>query len=293
MRKAVFKIERVDIAIIGTGPAGLEAALTAKNRNKSVLIFGSKNLSMKLAKAEQINNYLGFPAISGAKLAEHFEEHLKDRGLEITDKKVTLIFAAGDYFSIQADNDLYEAKTVILATGVVPAKTLPGETDYLGRGVSYCATCDAALYKGKTAVVVGYSKKEEAEAEFMTEYAAKTYYIPIYKDEVNLSDKVEVIRSKPVSVSGGMKVDALVTEDGEIKTDGIFILRDSIAPTQLLAGLEMEGSHVKTNLKMETNIEGCFVAGDIAGTPYQYIKAAGQGNVAALSAVDFISKSGR
>lgn len=75
--------------------------------------------------------------------------------------------------------------------------------------------------------------------------------------------------------------------------DGIFILRDSIAPTQLLAGLEMEGSHVKTNLKMETNIEGCFVAGDIAGTPYQYIKAAGQGNVAALSAVDFISKSGR
>ncbi len=286
----MVKIERVDIAIIGTGPAGLEAAITAKVRNKSVLLFGTKDLSMKLAKAEQINNYLGFPHISGADLAKHFDEHLKDHGIGIIEKKVTLIFPVGDYFSIQAENDIYEARTIILATGVVPAKTFPGEENFLGRGVSYCATCDAALYKGKTAVIVGFSKKEESEAEFMTEFAAKTYYIPIYKDEVNLSDKIEVIRERPVEIKGGMKVDTLVTESGEIKTDGVFILRESIAPSQLVSGLEMEGNHVKTDLQMKTNIPGCFVAGDIAGTPYQYIKAAGQGNIAALSAVDYLTK---
>ena len=248
---------------------------------------------MKLSKAEQINNFLGFPHIKGSVLASHFEEHLKDMEIEITEKKVTLIFPAGDYFSIQAENDIYEAKSVILATGVVPAKTFPGEEEFLGRGVSYCATCDAALYKGKTAVIVGFSKKEESEAEFMTEFAEKTYYIPMYKEATELSDKVEVIKDRPVSIKGGMKVDTLVTEGGEIKTDGVFILRDSIAPGQLISGLEMDGSHVRTDLQMKTNIPGCFVAGDIAGTPYQYIKAAGQGNTAALSAVEYLSKLGK
>ena len=284
----MVKIDRVDIAIIGTGPAGLEAAITSKIRNKTVLLFGTKNLSTKLAKAEKINNYLGFPQISGGDLAGHFEKHLKDSGIEITEKKVTLIFSAGDYFSIQADNDIFEARSLILATGVAPAKTYPGEEQFLGRGVSYCATCDAALYKGKTAVVIGFSKKEESEAEFMSEFAAKTYYIPVYKEETELSDKIEVIKDRPVSIEGGLKVNKLRTEGGEIETDGVFILRDSIAPSQLVSGLEMDGNHVKTDLKMKTNIPGCFVAGDIAGTPYQYIKAAGQGNIAALSAVEYL-----
>ena len=281
-------MERYDIAIVGTGPAGLEAAITAKIRNKKIILFGSAALSEKVQKAHLIKNYLGLPEAGGADLQKAFLDHLSQMEIAITDEKVTLIYPMGDYFSIQSSGDMYEASTVILGAGMVPGKTYPGEETYLGRGVSYCATCDAPLYREKTVAIVGFTPKEEAEADFMAEYAGKVYYFPMYKDEVHVREGIEVIREKPVSVEGGMKVEKLITTGSAYDLDGVFFLRESVSPGQLVPGLEMDEGHVKVDRSMKTNIPGCFACGDITGQPYQYIKAAGEGNVAALSAVSYL-----
>ena len=279
-----------DIAIIGTGPAGLEAAITAKVRNMNIIVFGSKKSSGKVFKAHTILNYLGLPEIPGDRMAKTFLDHAASMGVEITEEQITAVYAMGDTFALQGAVNMYEAKTVILATGVVAAKPYPNEDRLLGRGVSYCATCDAALYKGKTAVVIGSSAKEEPEADFMSEYAAKTYYIPLYKEEVHCRPEVEVLHVTPVDVLGENKVEKLLTKEGEIETDGVFILREAVAPGQLVPGLETEGPHVVVDIHMAASIPGCYAAGDIAGKPYQYIKAAGQGNTAALSAITYMQQ---
>lgn len=281
-------MERYDIAIIGTGPAGLSAAITAKIRNKKILLIGNPNFSDKVQKAHQIQNYLGLPAISGKDLAKAFENHINSMDITITDGKVNAVYPMGSYFGLQVSQDIYEAETVIVATGIVTGKVFKGENELLGRGVSYCATCDAPLYRNKTVAVIGYSPKEESEAEFLAEVCEKVLYIPIYKEETKLSDKVTVINEKPTAVIGENKVKSLQTEKNNYEVDGIFILRDSIPPSQLVSGLEIKDNHIVVNLQMETNIKGCFACGDIVGKPYQYIKAAGQGNIAGLSAVAYL-----
>lgn len=288
------KMERYDIAIIGTGPGGLEAAITAKIRNKNILLIGNKNLSLKVEKAHTIKNYLGIPDAAGEDLTVRFKKHLADMEIEITEDKISSVYAMGDYFALQGADVMYEAETVILATGVVLGTPYPGENEYLGKGVSYCATCDAPLYRGKTAAVLGFSPKEEAEAAFLGEVCEKVYYFPQYKEPVELSkDNIEICMDKPKEIKGEMTVNTLVTEGGEVSVDGVFILRESVAPSQLVPGLLTEDNHVKVNRKLETSIPGCFACGDITGTPYQYIKAAGEGNVAALSAVAYLDEKKR
>lgn len=286
-------MERYDIAIIGTGPAGLSAAITAKIRNKKILLFGSKDLSIKVQKAHTIYNYLGLPAVAGDQLGEAFENHLKSMDIEITEDKINAVYAMGAYYAIQGTKENYEAESVILATGVNAGKPYPGEVELLGRGVSYCATCDAPLYKGKSAAIIGYSPKEESEAEFMAEVASEVLYFPMYKDEVKLPDSIQVIHEKPVSVEGSMKVDRLVTDSNSYEVDGVFFLRESVSPAQLVPGLKMDGNHIEVSRKMETNLAGCYACGDVTGVPYQYIKSAGEGNVAALSAVGYIDQKKR
>ena len=282
-------MERYDIAIIGTGPGGLEAAITAKVRNKNVLLLGSKTSSLKVEKAHAILNYLGLPNIKGEDLQTTFLNHLKEMNVEITDDRAIAIYPLGDYFGIQSRDGMYEASSIILATGVVMAKAYPGENEFLGRGVSYCATCDAALYKDKVTAIIGSSSKEEDEANFMLEYASKVLYFPLYTEEVNVKEGVEVIRETPKEIIGDLKVTTLKTDQNEYTVDGVFILREAVSPGQLLSGLQTEGPHVVVDINMNTNIPGVFACGDIAGTPYQYIKAAGQGNVAALSAVNYLT----
>ncbi len=152
-------MERYDIAIIGTGPAGVSAALTATNRNKRIVLLGSRQMSEKVAKAHEIRNYPGLPFVKGADLAAAYRDQLDRAGIPVTEKRIGAVYAMGDYFALQAGEDMLEARTVILATGVVSAKPLPGEEALLGRGVSYCATCDAPLYRGRTAAVIGYSSR--------------------------------------------------------------------------------------------------------------------------------------
>lgn len=282
---------RYDIAIIGTGPAGLEAAITAKVRNKNILLLGTKALSSKIESAHTIQNYLGLPEVSGEAMQQQFCKHLEAMGISITEDRANTVYAMGEYFAIQGHVDMYEADSVILACGMSVAKPFSGELENLGKGVSYCATCDAALYRGKRAIVIGYTKDEEKEADFLAEMAAEVIYIPTYEDETSLSSKVKVMKGiKPVHIDKVDKKMVLTCDNGCIDADGIFILRESVAPSQLVPGLEIEENHVAVDRKMKTNLAGLFACGDITGAPYQYIKAAGEGNVAALSAVSYLAE---
>ncbi len=282
--------DRIDIAIIGSGPAGVSAALNASIRKKTFKIFGSKEISQKLVKAHKVNNYLGFYGKSGLEIRDEFAKHLESMDIDITEDKINNIYSMGDYFALMGTNNNYEAKTVILATGVNFGKPLKGEEEFLGRGVGYCATCDAPLYKDKVVTIIAYNKHEESEANFIAQVASKVYYIPMYKEEVEVDSSIEVIKDTPVEIVGEKFVEKLVLKDREIETDGIFILRDSISPGQLVPGLQLDGNHIDVDRKMSTNLKGCFAAGDIVGTPYQYIKAAGEGNIAALSAVSYLDE---
>lgn len=286
-------MKRYDIAIIGTGPAGVSAAITAKIRSKSTLLLGTAELSRNIRKASLIQNYPGLPSITGVQLQEALKKHLEAMEIEITEDRATLVMPMGDYFMLQTPTEIYEASSVIVATGMAVGKPYPGEEEFLGRGVSCCATCDAPLYRGKTVAVVSFSSDEESEADFMAEYAEKVYYFPMYKGDVHVAKKVEVVREIPTEIVGDIKVSALRTREGEYALDGVFILRGSVAPTQLIPGLEMDGEHVKVNRGMATNVPGCFACGDAAGRPYQYVKAAGEGNVAALSAVAYLDAEKR
>lgn len=208
--------------------------------------------------------------------------------IKITEEKINNIYSMGEYYALMANDKIYEATAVILATGVNFGKPLKGEEQFLGKGVGYCATCDAPLYKDKIITIIAYNKHDEDEANFMGTIASKVYYIPMYKEDVEVDDSIEVVFDIPKEIHGDNRVEKLILKNSEIITDGIFILRDSVSPGQLVPGLEMDGNSVKVDRKMQSNLKGCFAAGDIVGTPYQYIKAAGEGNIAALSAVSYI-----
>ncbi|MCJ7688073.1 MAG: NAD(P)/FAD-dependent oxidoreductase, partial [Clostridiaceae bacterium] len=211
-------------------------------------------------------------------------------GISIIPERINNVYAMGEYFALMVNDKIYEAKSIILATGVEYSKPLKGEEKFLGSGVGYCATCDAPLYKGKTVVIVGYNKESEEETNYVSELTSKTYYIPMYKGEYNLNPSVEIIKHKPVEIVGDDRVTKIILDQGEIITDGVFMLRDSLSPDQLVPGLQIEDGHIKVDRNMKTNIEGCYAAGDCVGKPYQYIKAAGEGLVAAMGAVSYLDK---
>lgn len=284
-------MERYDVAIIGTGPAGLEAAITAKIRNKNILLLGNKGLSTKVEKAHTVKNYLGLPEISGQEMQAKFLEHLKTLEIGITEDKANTVYAMGDYFAIQGHSDMYEANTVILACGMSVAKPFPGELENLGKRVSYCATCDAMLYKGKQTIVIAYTKEEEKEANFLAEVAGEVLYLPMYQGDFSLDERVKIIKGIiPTGIERRDDRIILKHGNGSLEADGLFILRESVTPSQLVPGLEIENNHVAVDRNLKTNIPGLFACGDITGAPYQYIKAAGEGNVAALSAVNYLSQ---
>ena len=332
-------MDTYDIAIIGTGPAGVSAAITATIRNKKIILFGSRELSDKIRKAHLIQNYPGFPECSGEDLCNAFAAHLEKMGIEITEEKINAVYPMGETFALQTmKNEMHQARSVILASGMVQGKLLPGEEELVGRGVSYCATCDAPLYRGRSVAVIGYSPEAEEEVNFLSEVASEVLYFPVYRDEPKVLESVKVVRQIPQAIlnkeaaeeafslaqadpakssakdlasgetlsaaSEALSVDALhpgqlalnpgqlavQTAEGAYPADGIFVLRSSVPAKQLIPGIEMDGEHVKVNLQMETSVPGCFACGDITGKPYQYVKAAGQGNVAALSAVSYLDQ---
>lgn len=280
--------ERYDIAIVGSGPAGITAAINATIRNKKIIVFGYENLSNKLYLAPKIDNYVGYPGISGKDLTQKFKEHLDEMNIEITYERVDNIYAMGDYYALIAGDKTYESTALILATGVQFGKPFKGESEFLGRGVGYCATCDAPLYKDKIVTIIGYNKESVEEANYVSELASKVYFIPMLKDDYKLNSNIQIIKDKPVEIIGENVVKKIVLKNSELECDGVFILRDSISPDQLVPGLLVEDAHIKVNRNMETNLKGCYAAGDSTGKPYQYLKAMGEGQVAALNAVSYV-----
>ena len=231
--------------------------------------------------------------MSVAEITEQFDSHIKSMDIKITNERINNIYSMGDYFALMANDKTYEALTVILATGVNFGKPFEGEERLLGKGVGYCATCDAPLYKNKVVTIIAYNKKEESEANFVASIASKVYYIPMYNENIELDPKIEVIKGIPIKIEGQNKVEKLILKDREIETEGLFILRESVSPGQLVPGLKVTENHVEVDRLMKTNLNGCFAAGDIVGMPYQYIKAAGEGNIAALSAVSYLDRFNR
>lgn len=286
-------MKRYDIAIIGSGPAGLSAAINGKIRNKDIIVFGSKDLSPKVVKASKINNYLGFDNVTGEQLKDSFKKHIDSMGITIVNERINNVYAMGEYFALMVNEKVYEATTVILATGIEYTKPFKGEEGLIGKGVGYCATCDAPLYRGKTVTIIGYNAEAEEDANYVSELASKLYYIPMYKSELKLNPSIEIIRDTPVEIIGTDRVESLILKNNKIDTDGIFVLRDSISPGQLVPGLKIEDNHIYVDRLMNTNIPGCFAAGDCIGRPYQYIKAAGEGLIAALSAASYLDNKRR
>lgn len=279
----------LDIAIIGSGPAALSAAVNARQRNKSVCVFGRSLDSSLLFAAEKVDNYLGLPEMSGEEMLNEFYAHAVKQGVEFRECRISQILSMGDRFMVNADNEFIQAKTLILAIGMSKSRGIAGEMDYLGKGVSYCATCDGMLYRNKTVIVVGENEEGEAEANFLADVCASVTYIPLYQPVMNLKENVQVKEGKPKAVLGeNGKVSSLEMDGETLSCDGIFFAKNSTPPESLLFGLQTDGKNIIVNRSMATNLPGVFAAGDCTGTPYQIAKAVGEGLVAALSAAAYI-----
>ncbi len=278
-----------DIAIIGGGPAGLSAALTARARNKTVALFEPRGFSPKLSKAHQIDNYLGLPSLSGKELMEAFVKQVQSRQPDIIEEKVVNIFP-GDEFTIMTGQNTYRAGAVIITTGAPSGQQYPGESELLGRGVSYCATCDGMFFKGKKVAVIASLPESEEETEFLADICTEVLYIPLYKGEYPKKANLRIIKSTPLAIIGQDSVQEIETGNGREQVDGVFIFRDSEPLESILPTLELSEKLIKVDIDMKSSIPGVFAAGDCTGRPWQINRAAGQGQVAALSAVAFLAQ---
>ena len=263
-----------DIIIIGSGPAGLSAAITARIRGKSVLVVSNDRTKAGLYKAKSIENYPGIPAITGAELSDKLYDHAAVMGAKFAIGRVSTILRVGSIFNVGYGMETATAKCLILATGIMQSSEFPGEQKLLGRGVSYCATCDGMLYRGKRVCVVCLSDDAEAEAEYLT----------------SIGCLVTKIKSNKIAVNGDDRVSSITADNEEIPCDGVFILRKTILPATLIPGLNTQDNRISVDQKMQTNLPAIFAAGDCTGTPHQIAKAVGEGQVAVLSATDLLDK---
>ena len=269
-----------DIAIIGAGPAGYSAAITARKRDKSVVVIGQN--AGWLSRAEHIANYPGLPDISGRGLLTAMANQAQALGAELRPGVVHQIVSMGSSFALSLGADFIEAKRVILCTGARQPKLLPGENELLGRGVSYCGTCDGMLYRGKRVAVVAQGPEAVSEANFLAGLCSEVVYFGA-KDDA-LDPKIIVSSQKPEAILGETTVSGLKAGGEELPFDGIFIFREAAALSTLLPGLEMDGAFIRVDRQMKTNLPGVFAAGDCTGLPLQVAKAVGEGCVAAISA---------
>lgn len=279
----------LDIAIIGCGPAGLSAAINGRARAKEIKVFGTKLCSPALHKAHRIDNYLGIPEIKGEEIRQLFLKHAQQMGIVPDTSTITAIYPMGDYFELQLRQENIQAKTLVITTGVSVAKPLPGEEDYIGRGVSYCATCDGNFYKNKKVAVIADNPEGEEEVNFLADLAAQTWFIPMYQGDYNVKKNVRILEDRPVGVAGGMRLEKVLLKSGtELSVDGCFMHKEQLPAARIVPGLELEDNHIKVDRNMATNIPGLFAAGDVTGRPYQLAKAVGEGQVASLSAVRYL-----
>ncbi len=306
--------KQYSLIIVGGGPAGLAASIYASRYKIDHLIFAA-NPGGTIALAHKVENYPGFPSLSGAELAQKLIKHAKSLGGQINIQEVNKIEKENEAFTITTGQDeQYSAQTLILATGTQRRQlNIPGENKYLGKGVSYCATCDAAFYENKTAVVVGGANAACSSALYLADIAAKVYLVyrrdelralPVWVEKAKKHPDIEIIYEANLKEiigdeSGvtGVKLDSEYQGKKTLAADGVFIEIGGIPQIKLAQslGIELdEDNFIKTNKKMATNITGAFSAGDANSWQkhcQQAITAAAEGAMAAMSVYEYLQES--
>lgn len=262
-----------DVLVIGGGPGGLSAALQVRARGKTVLVVSNPLAENPLWKSERVENYLGLPGVTGAELLTAMENHAKADGVEFMTGKALSAALMAECWYVSVGSDVRQAPAVVLAAGIARGRKFPGEEAFLGRGVSYCATCDGMLYRSKPVAVLGYSETARQEAEFLQGIGCAVRYFE---------------KPRSCEISGGDTVER-VTCDGETaEAAGVFILRPTMAPTDLFPGIGVENGYVTVDRRMATTLPGVFAAGDCTGGPLQVSKAVGEGLIAGQSAAAYV-----
>ena len=295
---------KTDLLIIGSGPAGLQAAIHASRRKVKVMVVGKiSGSSLKKAKVE---NYCCMDLFSNGKdLLERGRRQCENFGVVFIEEDVLKVENKEDksFYVEIANGKKIEARAIIIATGVTVAKLgVPGENKYHGKGVSYCVDCDAGFFKDKTVAVIGNGSAAISGAMFLTLYAKDVYLIAKYLD-INENLKSQINSSKIVQINNQWveailgtenKVTNLILENDEkLEVDGIFIELGAKGAVELFNPLGVildkeKFSYIDVNKKQETNISGIFAAGDICGQPFQLAKAVGEGCVAGISASNYL-----
>ena len=302
--------EMYDIAILGGGPSGMTAGIYSARYSRKTIIIGEE-VGGTCMKGGTYENWPGEKKISGFELVNKIKEHVESYGVKILPKKVTSIEKQGRVLIVKMGEEKIQAKTIIIALGTKHRKLeIPGEEKLLGKGVSYCATCDGMFFKGKKNVaVIGGADSAAKAALYLSEIVDKVTIVyrkselrsePIYKKKIKERKNIDVIyNSIPVEIVGENTVETIkiknnAGEESEINTQGVFIEIGAIPCNEVLTSLKLDqdqGCYVKTNRKMETNVPGIFVAGDITeGSLKQVVTGAGEGAIAAHSAHEYLQK---
>lgn len=299
----------VKVLILGSGPAGLAAAIYAARADLEPLVLTGTELGGQAALTYTIENYPGFPeGVGGAELGELFQKQAERFGAKIEFDTANHVDLSQRPFYVSGDSGEYTADTLIIATGASPNHlNVPGEKELTGKGVSYCATCDGWFFKDKKVVVVGGGDSALEEGLFLTRYASSVTIIhrrselrasPILQKRARENPKIQFIWNTVVTeIVGQDKVEAVRLKDVEsgeerlLETDGIFIFIGHTPNTQIFRGqLEMdERGYIKVNHLMETNVPGVFAAGEVADPHFrQVITSAGMGAAAAIQATRYL-----
>lgn len=296
-----------DVAIIGAGPAGLTAGLYCARANLSTVIFGDP-FDSQLAKAGDVENYPGFESIQGIELVEKFSNGLKRYRIMEETNYVGRISRRGELFVLATTVGEYLGRSIIVSTGSRHRELdIPGEKEYLFRGVSYCAVCDGSFYKNKSVALIGSGDQAASAAIYLAGLAKRVTVMtrkpdmesPIYSGQLGSLGNVEVLGGTTVTaIEGHEFVERLHYRtnggpDTALRVDGVFI--ENGAPNSVLADylglvLDARGNIAVDRPEMATKVEGVFAAGDVTGGLHQISKAVGEGACAAVSAAIYIKK---
>jgi thioredoxin reductase (NADPH) len=288
-----------DVAIIGAGPAGLQAAIHAARRKVKTIVIGRPDQGA-LVKAE-IENYFGVPRIKGQEIVRIGIEQAKHAGAEIFEEDVLNAEKVGESFVLHTDHDnRFTAKAIILALGISRMRlNAEGEKEFLGRGVSYCAACDANFFKGKRVAIVGNDSMAAVSTMLLTNIASDVYWVtkkpkvapPLL--EKLIATKAKVVEDAwPKKIHGDQTVTKIELDDGRVlEVDGVFIELGARGSAELaleLGILPDPTGLISVNGKMETEVPGVYAAGDVTGRPWQLARAVGQGCIAGTNAANLV-----
>ena len=300
-----------NILILGAGPAGLSAAIYAARADLEPLVLTGLELGGQAALTNTIENYPGFPdGVGGYELGDLLKQQAEKFGTRVEFDSATKLDLSTYPFLITTDNKVIIAKSLIIATGASPNRlNVPGETEFVGQGVSFCATCDGIFFRGKSIVVVGGGDSALEEALFLTRFVESVHIIhrrdsfrasAILQKRVKENKKIKFILNSVIKkINGDSKVNSITIQDlksdkeYEFKTEGVFVFIGHSPNTKLFSGqIDLdEFGYIRTDNLMKTNIDGVFVAGEAADPDFkQVVTSAGMGAAAAIMATRFLEK---